>query len=56
MIDGPIRSLALLAALASVSLLQRPADAGTKNNIIPDQAEIGLTVRTYKPEVRRAPP
>jgi len=27
--------------------------AGTKNNIIPDQAEMGLTVRTYKPEVRR---
>lgn len=27
--------------------------AGTKNNIIPDQAELGLTVRTNKPEVRR---
>ncbi len=27
--------------------------AGTKDNIIPDQAELGLTVRTYKPEVRR---
>jgi amidohydrolase len=27
--------------------------AGTKNNIIPDQAELGLTVRTYKAEVRR---
>ena len=27
--------------------------AGTKNNIIPDQAELGLTVRTYKPEVRK---
>ncbi|MDP9162123.1 MAG: amidohydrolase [Acidobacteriota bacterium] len=27
--------------------------AGTKNNIIPDQAELGLTVRTYKPEIRR---
>ena len=26
--------------------------AGTKNNIIPDQAEMGLTVRTFKPEVR----
>jgi amidohydrolase len=25
--------------------------AGTKNNIIPDQAELGLTVRTYKAEV-----
>ena len=28
-------------------------NAGTKNNIIPDHAEMGLTVRTYKPEVRR---
>jgi hippurate hydrolase len=27
--------------------------AGTKNNIIPDQAEMGLTVRTYKPEIRK---
>jgi len=27
--------------------------AGTKNNIIPDQAEIGLTVRTYNPEIRK---
>jgi len=27
--------------------------AGTKNNIIPDQVELGLTVRTYKPEVRK---
>jgi len=26
--------------------------AGTKNNIIPDQAEMGLTVRTFKSEVR----
>jgi amidohydrolase len=26
--------------------------AGTKNNIIPDQAELGLTVRTFKPDVR----
>ena len=26
--------------------------AGTKNNIIPDQAELGLTVRTYKENVR----
>jgi len=25
---------------------------GTKNNIIPDQVELGLTVRSYKPEVR----
>jgi amidohydrolase len=27
--------------------------AGTKNNIIPDSAEMGLTVRTYKTEVRK---
>jgi amidohydrolase len=26
---------------------------GTKNNIIPDHAELGITVRSYKPEVRR---
>jgi len=27
--------------------------AGNKNNIIPDEAELGLTVRTYKTEVRK---
>jgi len=27
--------------------------AGTKNNIIPDRAEMGLTVRTYKSDVRK---
>src|ERR1700728_397331 len=27
--------------------------AGTKNNIIPDQAELGLTVRSYKSDVRK---
>ena len=27
-------------------------NAGTKNNVIPDQAELGLTVRTYKADVR----
>lgn len=27
--------------------------AGTKNNIIPDTAELGLTVRTYKAEIRK---
>jgi hippurate hydrolase len=27
--------------------------AGVKNNIIPDQAELGLTVRTYKPDIRK---
>ena len=26
--------------------------AGTKNNIIPDQAEMGLTVRTYRQDIR----
>jgi amidohydrolase len=28
-------------------------NAGTKNNIIPDQAELGLTVRTYQADVRK---
>jgi hippurate hydrolase len=28
-------------------------NAGTKNNIIPDQAELGLTVRSYKAGVRK---
>jgi amidohydrolase len=27
--------------------------AGTKNNIIPDEADLGLTVRTYKQDVRQ---
>src|SRR5207248_11142439 len=27
--------------------------AGVKNNIIPDQDEHGLTVRTYKPDIRK---
>jgi len=27
--------------------------AGTKNNIIPEQAEMGLTIRTYKQDIRR---
>ena len=27
--------------------------AGTKNNIIPDEAHLQLTVRTYKPEIRK---
>lgn len=27
--------------------------AGNKNNIIPDQAELGLTVRTYKADIRK---
>lgn len=36
-------------AVVTVGYIQ----AGTKNNIIPDQAELGLTVRSYKPEVRQ---
>src|SRR6266516_7821595 len=37
------------AAVVTVGYIQ----AGTKNNIIPDQAELGLTVRSYKPEIRK---
>jgi amidohydrolase len=37
------------AAVVTVGYLH----AGTKNNIIPDHAEMGLTVRTYNPEVRK---
>src|SRR5579864_1984179 len=37
------------AAVVTVGYIQ----AGIKNNIIPDQAELGLTIRTYKPEVRK---
>ena len=37
------------AAVLTVGYIQ----AGTKNNIIPDQAELGLTVRAYNPKVRR---
>jgi amidohydrolase len=36
-------------AVVTVGYIQ----AGTKNNIIPDQAELGLTARTNKPEVRK---
>jgi len=36
-------------AVVTVGYIQ----AGTKNNIIPDQAELGLTIRTYKAEVRK---
>ncbi len=36
-------------AVVTVGYIQ----AGTKNNIIPDHAELGLTVRTNKPEVRK---
>jgi hippurate hydrolase len=36
-------------AVVTVGYIQ----AGTKNNIIPDQAELGLTVRTNNPEVRK---
>jgi hippurate hydrolase len=37
------------AAVITVGYIQ----AGTKNNIIPDHAEMGLTVRSYTPEVRQ---
>jgi amidohydrolase len=36
------------AAVITVGYFQ----AGTKNNIIPDQVEMGLTVRSYKPQIR----
>ena len=36
-------------AVVTVGYIQ----AGTKNNIIPDQAELGVTVRTYKADVRK---
>jgi len=36
-------------AIVTVGYIQ----AGTKNNIIPDQAELGLTVRSFKPDVRK---
>jgi len=36
-------------AVVTVGYIQ----AGTKNNIIPDQAEMGLTVRTFKEDVRK---
>lgn len=37
------------AAVVTVGYIQ----AGTKNNIIPSEVQMGLTVRSYKPEVRR---
>ncbi len=37
------------AAVITIGYIQ----AGTKNNIIPDDAQMGLTVRSYKPEVRK---
>ena len=36
-------------AVVTVGYIQ----AGTKNNIIPDQAQLGLTVRTYKSAIRK---
>ena len=36
-------------AVVTVGYIQ----AGAKNNIIPDQAEMGLTVRTYKADIRK---
>jgi len=37
-------------AVVTVGLFQ----AGTKNNVIPDDAKLALTVRSYKPEVRKS--
>jgi amidohydrolase len=37
------------AAVITVGYIQ----AGTKNNIIPDEAQMGLTVRSFKPDVRK---
>ena len=37
------------AAVITVGYFQ----AGMKNNIIPDEAHLGLTVRSYKPEIRK---
>jgi hippurate hydrolase len=37
------------AAVITIGYLQ----AGTKNNIIPDEAQMGITVRSYKPDVRK---
>ncbi|HEV2989696.1 MAG TPA: amidohydrolase [Candidatus Angelobacter sp.] len=37
------------AAVITIGYLQ----AGTKNNIIPDEAQMGITVRSYKPDVRQ---
>jgi len=37
------------AAVITVGYIQ----AGTKNNIIPDDAQMGITVRSYKPAVRQ---
>ena len=37
------------AAVITVGYIQ----AGTKNNIIPNEVQMGLTVRSYKPEVRQ---
>lgn len=36
-------------AIVTVGYIQ----AGTKNNIIPDHAELGLTIRTNKPDIRK---
>src|SRR5215467_9891309 len=37
------------AAVITIGYIQ----AGTKNNIIPDDAQMGLTVRSFKPDVRQ---
>lgn len=58
-----IAARAILALQTIVSREVKPGEsavvtvgyvrAGTKNNIIPDEAELGLTIRSYKPEVRK---
>jgi len=63
-IDPIVIGASIVVRLQSVVAREiRPGDAGvitvgyfqagTKNNIIPDQAQLGLTVRSYKPEVRK---
>ena len=37
------------AAVITIGYIQ----AGTKNNIIPDDAQLGFTVRSFKPDVRK---
>ncbi|MFZ0687085.1 MAG: amidohydrolase [Terriglobales bacterium] len=58
-----IAARTILALQAIVSREVKPGEmavvtvgyirAGTKNNIIPDEAELGLTVRTFKTDVRK---
>ena len=63
-VDPIVIAARLILALQTIRSREvKPADmavvtvgyvhAGTKNNIIPDEAELGLTVRTYKEGVRK---